>query len=98
MKPTAMRADTNFFDQLNPDYHAFLKSYTKEDLAGYKKPPSPPRETKKPQENGNGDKVYIPELEEENPNIELYYDFHMLTGHFTGNFSGLKILSCRGRA
>jgi len=29
MKPTTTRADTNFFEYLNPVYHNFLKSYAK---------------------------------------------------------------------
>lgn len=86
LKPSNLRADCDLFEHLNPNYHAFLKSYVSENFI--KNAPQTIFLTDAiPADINKDDDTKATTNDESDSNFSenLYYDIQFLDDKFTGN-------------
>jgi len=85
MKPTCTRVDTNLFEFANPDFDAFLKTYSSADsVKAFPKNKPPNLYINKAKSQKSGGNHHQQEEDEEEEEEDLYYDFELLDENFTG--------------
>lgn len=94
MKPTSTKADIDRFEYFNPDYHNFLRTYTKSGSLRnvFDKKPLTFKDFKRNKFNRMNNDIYTTEEEDSQSNYheKLYYDYHTVEeNNFTGKFLDL---------
>ena len=85
MKPTCTRVDTDLFEFANPEFDAFLKSYSETDsVKAFPKIKAPNLYINKTKNKSGAATHHEDEEEEEEEEQDLYYDFELLDENFTG--------------
>jgi len=93
MKPSALKADTDMFEYLNPDFHGFLKSYVKttnlKTLSDKK--PMTFKDFKRSKLPKCDKDVFLGDDEKSQSNYHenLYYNYHTVDEN---NFTGKQLL------